>query len=63
MSTQTFSHASFFSQLKRYYSFYTGGFLLFLGALAVAEQMGMSRAWIGYSSCSRPSACTPASAG
>ena len=48
MSTQTFSHASFFSQLKRYYSFYTGGFLLFLGALAVAEQMGMSRAWIGY---------------
>ena len=48
MSTQTFSHASFFSQLKRYYTFYTGGFLLFLGALAVAEQMGMSRAWIGY---------------
>ncbi len=27
---------------------YTGGFLLFLIALAIAEQMGMSRRWIGY---------------
>ena len=48
MSTQTFSHSAFSSQLKKYYSFYTGGFILFLLTLAVAEQMGMSRAWIGY---------------
>ncbi len=48
MSTQAFSHATFFRQLKKYYTFYTGGFILFLLALAVAEQMGMSRAWIGY---------------
>jgi cation/acetate symporter len=48
MSTQTFSHTTFSSQLKKYYSFYTGGFILFLLALAVAEQLGMSRAWIGY---------------
>lgn len=44
----TFSHSAFNSQLKKYYSFYTGGFLVFLMALAIAEQMGMSRQWIGY---------------
>src|SRR5712664_2075935 len=48
MSTQAFSHSTFSRQLKKYYTFYTGGFILFLLALAVAEQMGMSRAWIGY---------------
>jgi len=48
MSTQAFSHTTFFRQLKKYYTFYTGGFILFLLALAVAEQLGMSRAWIGY---------------
>ncbi|MBY0269493.1 MAG: VC_2705 family sodium/solute symporter [Burkholderiales bacterium] len=45
----SFSHSAFNSQLKKYYSFYTGGFLLFLVTLAIAEQMGMSRQWIGYS--------------
>jgi len=44
----TFSHKSFNSQLKRYYGLYTGGFIGFVLALAVAEQMGMSRQWIGY---------------
>jgi cation/acetate symporter len=44
----TFSHAAFNSQLKKYYSFYTGGFIVFLLLLAIAEQMGMSRTWIGY---------------
>src|SRR5881409_958313 len=39
---------AFFQQLKKYYSFYTIGFLAFLLALAVAEQLGMSRKWIGY---------------
>jgi cation/acetate symporter len=48
MSQATFSHSSFNSQLKKYYSFYTGGFIVFLLALAIAEQMGMSREWIGY---------------
>ncbi len=48
MSSQVFSHASFNSQLKKYYSFYTGGFIAFVLALAAAEQMGMSRQWIGY---------------
>ena len=48
MSQAEFSHKSFFSQLKKYYTFYTVGFLAFLIALAIAEQMGMSRKWIGY---------------
>src|SRR6266508_5248797 len=47
MTTAT-SHAAFNSQLKKYYSFYTVGFIAFLLALAVAEQLGMSKAWIGY---------------
>ncbi len=38
----------FFNQLKRYYTWYTGGFLMFVVGLAVAEQLGMSRTWIGY---------------
>ncbi|MBC8022714.1 MAG: cation acetate symporter, partial [Burkholderiales bacterium] len=42
------SQKAFFQQLKKYYSFYTIGFLSFLAFLAVAEQMGMSRKWIGY---------------
>ncbi len=46
--SQAFSHSAFKSQLKKYYTFYTGGFLIFLVALAIAEQMGMSRQWIGY---------------
>ncbi len=42
------SHKAFFKTLKRYYTFYTGGFLAFLFLLAIAEQMGLSRKWIGY---------------
>src|SRR5204862_2934734 len=48
MSTPAFSQSNFNRQLKKYYTFYTGGFIVFLLALAVAEQMGMSREWIGY---------------
>jgi cation/acetate symporter len=48
MSSQAFSHKTFNSQLKKYYSFYTGGFIFFLVALAIAEQLGMSKQWIGY---------------
>src|SRR6187401_815393 len=48
MSTPAFSQSTFNKNLKKYYTFYTGGFIVFLLALAVAEQLGMSRAWIGY---------------
>src|SRR5512141_2153871 len=46
MATQ--STKSFSAQLTKYYSFYTGGFIAFVIALAAAEQMGLSRKWIGY---------------
>src|SRR2546425_11818805 len=48
MSTPAFSQSTFNRNLKKYYTFYTGGFILFLLAIALAEQLGMSRAWIGY---------------
>src|SRR3989442_4706357 len=48
MSSPAFSQSNFNRQLKKYYIFYTGGFIVFLLLLAVAEQLGMSRAWIGY---------------
>ena len=48
MTTAALSQRAFFGQLKKYYSWYTGGFILFLVVLAVAEQLGMSRRWIGY---------------
>jgi cation/acetate symporter len=42
------SQKSFTQQLKKYYTFYTGGFITFVVLLAIAEQMGMSSKWIGY---------------
>ncbi len=38
----------FTKQLKKVYFFYTGGFLTFVILLAIAEQLGLSKAWIGY---------------
>ena len=42
------SQKSFNSQLKKVYTWYTGGFLMFVIALAILEQMGLPRQWIGY---------------
>ena len=39
MNQATFSHKSFKQQLKRYYGLYTGGFIAFVIALAIAEQV------------------------
>ena len=41
------SKAAFKSGLNKVYTWYTGGFLIFVVALAVLEQMGLSRQWIG----------------
>ena len=41
MSESVMGHKAFKSQLKRYYSFYTVGFIVFLVLLAIAEQMGL----------------------
>ena len=42
------SQKAFTSQLKKVYTWYTGGFLVFVVALAILEQMGLPRNWIGY---------------
>ena len=42
------SQKGFNAQLKKVYTFYTGGFLIFIVALAILEQMGLPRNWIGY---------------
>jgi cation/acetate symporter len=39
---------TFTQQLTKYYAFYTGGFILFVILLAIAEQMGLPRRYIGY---------------
>ena len=46
MATQ--SQSQFFSQLKRYYSFYTGGFIAFVIIVAILEQMGVPNKILGY---------------
>ena len=38
----------FQAQLKKVYTWYTGGFLFFVVVLAILEQMGLPRNWIGY---------------
>ena len=43
------SNAAFKKGLNKVYTWYTGGFLTFLIVLAIAEQMGLSRQWIGMS--------------
>jgi cation/acetate symporter len=48
MNNMAQAQSAFNQQLKKYYSFYTGGFLIFLVLLAIAEQMGMTPKWIGY---------------
>jgi len=42
------SNQAFFNQLKKYYSFYTGGFIAFVVILAILEQMGLPPKIIGY---------------
>jgi cation/acetate symporter len=42
------SQKAFTSQLKKVYSWYTGGFVAFVVVLAILEQMGLPRATIGY---------------
>ncbi len=42
------SKAAFKQNLNKVYTWYTGGFLGFVVVLAVLEQMGLSRQWIGF---------------
>jgi cation/acetate symporter len=42
------STATFKSQLNKVYGWYTGGFLAFIIVLAILEQLGLPRNWIGF---------------
>ncbi len=42
------ANAAFKQQLNKVYTWYTGGFVAFVIVLAVLEQMGLPRNWIGF---------------
>jgi cation/acetate symporter len=42
------SNAAFRKQLNKVYAWYTGGFAVFVIVLAILEQMGLPRNWIGF---------------
>lgn len=42
------SQSAFKKQLNKVYGFYTGGFIIFVVVLAILEQMGLNRDWIGF---------------
>ncbi|MDP3701499.1 MAG: sodium:solute symporter family protein [Hylemonella sp.] len=42
------SNKAFKQGLNKVYKWYTGGFLIFVVALAILEQMGLPRSWIGF---------------
>ena len=42
------ANRAFKAQLNKVYGWYTGGFLTFVVVLAVLEQMGLPREWIGF---------------
>ena len=48
MFSSNTTNAAFKKSLNKVYTWYTGGFLAFVVVLAIAEQMGLTRAWIGY---------------
>ena len=42
------ANRAFKKQLNKVYGWYTGGFIVFVVLLAIFEQMGLSREWIGF---------------
>jgi cation/acetate symporter len=48
MFSSNTTNAAFKKSLNKVYTWYTGGFIAFVIVLAIAEQMGLTRAWIGY---------------
>jgi cation/acetate symporter len=46
--TSASDNKAFKGQLNKVYTWYTGGFLIFVVALAILEQMGLPRNWIGF---------------
>ncbi len=48
MATKAQTQQEFFQFLKKSYTFYTGGFIVFIVLLAILEQFGLPKIWIGY---------------
>ncbi|MDI6748552.1 MAG: cation acetate symporter [Rhodocyclaceae bacterium] len=48
MATAAQSNKAFFNQLKRYYTFYTGGFIAFIVFVGILEMMGVPNKVLGY---------------
>ncbi|MDP2824878.1 MAG: VC_2705 family sodium/solute symporter, partial [Sulfuritalea sp.] len=48
MAAQQITQSQFFANLKRYYSFYTGGFITFVIIVGILEQMGVPNKILGY---------------
>jgi cation/acetate symporter len=42
------ANKAFKQQLNKVYGWYTGGFIVFIILMAIAEQMGMKREWMGF---------------
>ena len=42
------TQAQFYANLKKYYSFYTGGFIAFVIVVGILEQMGVPNKVLGY---------------
>lgn len=42
------THSQFYNSLKRYYTFYTGGFIAFVILVGILEQMGVPNKILGY---------------
>src|SRR5688572_17703377 len=47
-ATGAAANAAFRKQLNKVYAFYTGGFIAFVIVLAILEQLGLKREWIGF---------------
>src|SRR5687767_7518875 len=47
-ATGTAGNNAFRKQLNKVYAFYTGGFIAFVIVLAILEQFGLKREWIGF---------------
>jgi cation/acetate symporter len=48
MATAAQSNSAFFNQLKRYYTFYTGGFVAFVVFVGILEMFGVPNKILGY---------------
>jgi cation/acetate symporter len=48
MAGQSVTQSQFYANLKRYYTFYTGGFIAFVIIVGILEQMGVPNKILGY---------------